>query len=258
MMPDRIFNEKEIKKAKVMGILAILLVFVSFGALALAAFMQDSLHNNVIIPLAVISFIGCNVLAVFFIFKSYPVLIYIDCRRMDQTYENQPIKTLALPAPNDWKPLLMRYKFKDSQDGYYRRKKLSFLKDSIHYVIRITRDTEPEHAFHQEISRLERTQRKWNNLCLILLVYMDDINEDTLTTIKDLGKNRIITETVIYPKSAASVIVVAVDHQTGLGYFLDTARYSISLYGYGCRLLKKMAGSPAASVSAASTCHHDA
>lgn len=251
MVPDNLFSDQEIKKAKVRGILAILLVFLAFGSLTLAAFMQDSLHSKVIVPLAVVSFIGCNVIAIFFIFKSYPVLIYMDCRRMNQTYENQPLKTLTLPAPTEWEPLLLRHKFKDSQDGYYRRKKLSFLKDSIHYVIRITQDTELEGAFHREISRLEQTQKKWNNLCLILLVYMDDINEDTFTTIKDLGKDRIITETVIYPKSTTSVIVVAVDSGTSLGYFLDTAKHSISLYGYGCRLLKKLTGSAAASGSAA-------
>lgn len=116
------------------------------------------------------------------------------------------------------------------------------MKDSIHYVIRITQDAEIENAFHREISRLEQTQTKWNNLCFILFVFMDTINKDTVNTIKALGKDRIILETVMYPKASTSAVIVAVDRQNGLGYFMDTTGHSISLYAYGCRLLKKIIG----------------
>lgn len=66
-----------------------------------------------------------------------------------------------------------------------------------------------------------------------------------MTTIKALGKDRIIMETVIYPKASASAVITAIDQQTGLGYFMDTTRHSISLYAYGCRLLKKITGTTA-------------
>lgn len=63
-----------------------------------------------------------------------------------------------------------------------------------------------------------------------------------MTTIKSLGKNRIIMETVLYPKASVSAVVTAIDGQTERGYFMDTTRHSISLYAYGCRLLKKTFG----------------
>ena len=49
-MPDNIFESKTIKRAKVLGILSILLFFISFGFLALAAFLQESNIRAVIIP----------------------------------------------------------------------------------------------------------------------------------------------------------------------------------------------------------------
>lgn len=242
-MPDDIFDSKAIKKAKFLGITSILLFFISFGFLFLAIIMQESSIRTVVISVALIGFIGCNILAVFLIYKAYPVLIYVDCRRMHEKYDKQDLAKLPMPGQETLETLLVRQKFKYSQDGYYRKKKLSLIKDSINYVIRITQGTEIEPAFHREISRLEQSQKKWNNLCFIIFVFMDTINKDTMTTIKDFGKNRIITKTVIYPKSSTSVIITAIDRQTGFCYFMDTTGHNISLYSYGCRLLKKLSGS---------------
>lgn len=244
-MPDNIFESNTIKRAKVLGILSILLFFTSFGCLALAAFLQESNIRAVIIPGSLIGFIGCNILALFFIYKAYPVLLYSDCKRMDTIYDNQELTLLSIPRQDALEQLLVSQKFKYMQDGYYHKKKLSLIKDSVNYVIRITQDTDIENAFHREVSRLEYTHKKWNHLCFILFVFMDTINDDTMTTIKALGKDRIIMETVIYPKASASAVITAIDQQTGLGYFMDTTRHSISLYAYGCRLLKKITGTTA-------------
>lgn len=251
--PNDIFESKTIKKAKFLGILSILLFFVAFGFLFLAAIMQDSSICTIVIPAALFGFVCCNILSVFLIFKTYPVLIYLDCKRMNEIYDKQSPITLPIPEQKALSQLLVSQKFKYSQDGYYRKKKLSFIKDSIHYVICITQDTEIEHAIHYEISRLEQSQKKWNNLCFILFVFMDTINKDTIDAIKDWGKNRMIMETVTYPKSSSSVIITAIDRQTGLGYLMDTTGHSISLYGYGCRLIKKLSDLPPVTIHTQTT-----
>lgn len=243
-MPDKAFEKTKIKKAKIMGVIALLLFFIAFGFLGWAAIMQDNNRAGTGAALtALIGFLGTNILSVFLLYKAYPMLILSDCIRMGEKYDKQEPVRLSLPDQSHFGQILSCQHFKNTQDGYYRKKKFSFLKDSINYVIRITEDTEIERALHREISRFENTHNKWNNLCLILFVYMDHVDEDMMTAVRNLGLDRIILETVINPRAATSVVMVAVDRETGLGCFMDAAGHNISLYAHGCRLIKKIARS---------------
>lgn len=228
------------KTAKIMAVIAIILFFVVFASLAICAVLQgDGVSDRIVVPTALVGFFGCNIVAIILLMKAYPTLLLSDCIKMDDFYEKQELTELCLPDRAALIKSLLEHKFKPAEDGGYRRKKFSFLKDSINYHVRITEDVSIANALRREVDHFERTQIKWNNLCMILLVYMDEVGKCERKEIKEIGKQYIIAETVA-PKLSASVLVIAVDSISNKGYFMDIKKHNISFYSYGCRMIKRL------------------
>lgn len=117
------------------------------------------------------------------------------------------------------------------------------MKDSICYYARITEDFEIENALKREVEQLFEGKRKEKNLCLLLFVYMDEIGEQEKTEIKELGMNQIVMGSVINPNISVAVLVIAVDCKMNQGYYMESGkRGGISLYSYGCRMIRKLFG----------------
>lgn len=242
-MPHNEENQTpDIKKATVMAVIAVILIFIGFGSIAGAAFMQGAgFSDEVIVLVVAVGFFGCNIVGVILIAKAYPALLLSDCMRADRIYEKQGVRELSLPDQNALRQQLLQHKFKDTENGYYRKKKFSFLKDSICYYIRIIEDVEVENAVRRETIRFDSMKKKENNLCLLLFIYMDEVGEREREEVKELGKMYIIMGTVINPKTSASVITTAVDSRTNRGYFMDVGkRGALTLYSYGCKLIREM------------------
>ena len=229
------------KTAKIMAVIAIILSFVGFAFLVICAVLQgNGVSDKIVVPTALVGFFGCNIVAIILLMKAYPTLLLSDCIKLDEFYEKQELTELCLPDREVLVQSFLEHKFKPAEDGGYRRKKFSFLKDSINYHVRITEDVSIASALRREVDHLERTQIKWNNLCMILLVYMDEVGECERKEIKEIGKQYIITETVVAPKLSSSVLVIAVDRVSNMGYFMDIKRHNISFYSYGCRMIKRL------------------
>lgn len=222
-----------------MAVIAMVLIIISFSALFVAALMQE---NDISIPVLIV-FLGGNIIALALIIKSYPTLLMADCRRMEQKYDRQELTEVLLPSQNTIGQTFLQHKFKYIDEGYYRKKKFSFLKDSISYYARITEDFEIENALKREIERIFKVKRKEKNLCLFLFVYMDEIGEREKKDIKELGKNQIIAQYVINPDISVSVLMIAVDCRTNTGYYMEGRKFGwISSYSYGCRMVRKLFG----------------
>lgn len=235
-------SERNIKKATTMAVIAVILIFLAFSAMAGAVFMLDmGMPERVIVPIALILFLGGNITGVVLIVKAYPALLASDCMKMDQAYDQREPVKLSISQPDVPAQRLQECRFKCTQDGYYRKKKFSFMKDVVHYYVRITEDHSIENALRREPERFVGTRKKRETVCLLLFVYMDEVGERERNEIKELGKNRIVVETILMPTVPVSVVVVAVDRGTDCGYFMDVRkRNGISLYSYGCRMLKKI------------------
>ena len=159
------------KTAKIMAVIAIILSFVGFAFLAICAVLQgNGVSDKIVVPTALIGFFGCNIAAIILLMKAYPTLLMSDCIKMDEFYEKQELTELCLPDREALVQRLLEHKYKPTEDGGYRRKKFSFLKDSINYHVRITEDVSIANALRREVDHLERTQIKWNNLCMRRLV----------------------------------------------------------------------------------------
>ena len=237
---DKEKRELSMKTAKIMAVIAIILSFVGFAFLAICAVLQgNGVSDKIVVPTALVGFFGCNIAAIILLMKAYPTLLMSDCIKMDEFYEKQELTELCLPDREALVQRLLEHKYKPTEDGGYRRKKFSFLKDSINYHVRITEDVSIANALRREVDHLERTQIKWNNLCMILLVYMDEVGECERKEIKEIGKQYIIAETVA-PKLSTSVLAIAVDSVSNMGYFMDIKKRNISFYSYGCRMIKRL------------------
>lgn len=185
-------------------------------------------------------FFGCNITAIILRITAYPILMRSDCIRMDKFYEKQEPTELCLPDREALVQRLLENKFKPAEDGGYRRKKFSFLKDTINYYVRITEDTSIANALRREVDHCERARIKPNNLCILLLVYMDEVGECERKEIKEFGKRFIIAEMMAVSKLSVTFLAIAVDSRNSMGYFVDIKKRNLSLYSYGCKMVKRL------------------
>ncbi len=232
----------EYKKAKKMSIIAVVLIVLAFSCLIVAALSQYSdKFNTTYLPVIVIGFFGGNIAALILIGKAYPALLAADCMRMDARYEKQEPVRILLAAQELLAQTFADNKFKYMEEGYYRRKKFSFLKDSVCYYVRMTEDIEAQNALRREVERLYQAGKKDKNLCMLLFVYMDEVGEREIKDIKEIGKSNIVVESVINPNISLTVLVIAVDRRDNKGYYMEIGRHGrLTLYSYGCRMLRKM------------------
>lgn len=239
-MTDKEKKDPGMKKAKIMAVIAIILFFAAFVVLGVGAVLQENgVPDRIVMPAALIGFFGCDIAAIILLIKAYPTLLLSDCIKMDEFYEKREPAELCLPDRKALAQSLLVNKFKPTEDGGYRRKKFSFLKDSINYHVWITEDVSLANALRREVDHFERTQTNWKNLCLILLVYMDEVGECERKEIKEIGKQYIIAGTVT-PKLSGTVLVIAVDSRNSRGYFMDIKKRNLSLYSYGCSMVKRL------------------
>ncbi len=88
--------------------------------------------------------------------------------------------------------------------------------------------------------------------CLLLLIY-DEVGEYEKEIVKSFGKNRILAETVDRswvaedssgnPQETLSVVVLAIDRNSGEGYFADIKGSPLTVYAHGCKMLKRLSQS---------------
>lgn len=241
-MDEQMCMTKEYKKAKTMAIVSCILILLAFSCLIVTALTQyyDN-FNTVFLPATLTGFFGGNLIALAMLCKAYPTLLAADCIKMEERYEKQEPKEIILPDRGSCTDILLANKFEYTREGYYRRKRLSLLKDSVCYYVRMTEDTEVEQAMRREVEYLFQTGKRDKNLCMLLFVYMDEVGEGEKKEIKELGKRNIVMESVVNPNTSLTVLAVAVDRGTNTGYYMGIGRHGMfTLYAYGCKMLEKL------------------
>lgn len=240
-MTDKEEKDLGMKKAKVMAIFEAILCFMAFSSLGVGMVLQkNGVSEEIFMPTVLVVFFGCNITAIILRITAYPILMRSDCIRMDKFYEKQEPTELCLPDREALVQRLLENKFKPAEDGGYRRKKFSFLKNTINYHVRITEDTSIANALRREVDHCERARIKPNNLCILLLVYMDEVGECERKEIKEFGKRFIIAEMMAAPKLSVTFLAIAVDSRNNMGYFMNIKKRNLSLYSYGCKMVKRL------------------
>lgn len=235
-------DEKELRKAKVMAVSAIILEICGFASFVGAAVMQKrGIPDSIILPVVVIAFFGCSFAAIFLLIKAAPELMTADIKKIDRKYDSCRPEQLAGMDKQSIRQKLLQHKFLATEEGYYRKRKFSFLKDSVSYYVRITEDVNLQTAINREMDRFDKISGKGKNFCLILFVNMDAVGEREIESLKQAGKTFIAMETVLNPNLEETVIPVLIDQNSDTGFFLDIGKgHIISLYSHGCKMLKKI------------------
>lgn len=234
-------DEKNIvKKGYLLVAIGIIMALAGFLFPICAAFMQGN-GMKVNTSVIVIGFFGCNAIGIILMYKAYPSIIISDYIRLGKKYDNKELDELENLDKENLKQSLLNNNFKYTEQNYYINNKASALRGDVNYYIRIVDDNEIQNAVMNEVNCFNTTDKKGKIFCLILFVYMDNISENEKREIKEVGKGSIITETVNYPHSGISIIVIGVDSHTNTGYFMDIDNSNkFSLYASGCNILKEL------------------
>lgn len=229
-----------VKRTITIFVLALVVFIIGFCFVIWAAIMQDNgISTKIIGTISMIGLIGCSIISIIVIVKIFPDLVMMDVMKIKKVYDNSELTELQLTDMSAMDKTLLTYKFKYTEDGYYKRKKLSLVKDTISYYVRMTEGIDIIKSVQREKQIFSKVNRG-RNVCLLLLIYFDTIDNSAKLLFKQSLKKRFIIENVdLY--SCSSTIVIAVEKSTGKGYFLDiNKRMSIALYAYGCRMIKRI------------------
>ena len=213
----------------VLGVLGIILLIVGI-------FVQNTKYGT---PLAVIGAIFSMTISFFLMYKSYSDMMAYESLKMEKEYEKQELYRLNSVCKYEVKSKLLNAGFYEKNE-YLKKKKFSYLKDSITYYFRMVDTNKVFGSVERYIKEFELMEREGNS-CLCLFVYVDHITEESLDDAKELGKADIVYETVINPFTQDSYVIVVVDRKTNEGYFLDIGKkHKSSLYSHGCKWIKKI------------------
>lgn len=172
--------------------------------------------------------------------KAYPLILLNESDRVWKEYDQKELYKLNSLYRNTLEEKLISKNFKP-YNNYYKKKKFSFLKDSITYYFRFVDTKTVNGCAKREINAFKKINKKERTSCLCLFAYLDNLTEKDLQDVKDIGKKYIVYENVLDPHLRENYIIVAVDKTTGEGYFLDIGKkHRISIYHHGCKVIKKM------------------
>lgn len=236
-------RKEELTKGAVIAIfvVAIALVILGFGALILAAYLQDKgVSANVYIPIGCSFFIFAIAAVIILCFNSQKIVIYDIKKEMQKINESDYLvledatKTKIIEA-------CTKYKFVERDCDYLYKRKISFFKDVINYFVRIADAANIEEDVPNEISKFDNKKYKNKNKCLLLFVFLDKVEEKDLEVLKNCATPLVILETVMpggpYCDNA---VIVFVDEQSRKAYLVASGNFGPSVYKYGVKMVKKL------------------
>lgn len=188
---------------------------------------------------ALAGFLSFLVVGLIFMIKSYPAVMLHEEEKLNDKYEKMQLCELFCMQKEEVQAKLQSNEC-TFEEGYYKIKKFSFLKDSVTYYFRMADSNDLESTIEGELEKFDRIEKKQRNNCLILLLYLDQISMDEKEKIKEFGKVGIINENIIDPNLSIAAMLVAIDNADNKGYFLPVRGNIVSLYAHCCRTVKRI------------------
>lgn len=231
-------SKRVVKKIE---IVSVLLLFVSIALLLVCGFLKDNGFGDFWWPaVGIIGFFSCDFLALFLLCRVLPDALLYDAEKKSKQYDALNLSRLENMSAKHIREKLLEHKFEETEGGYLRKKIFTFLKDSICYYVRSTASIDLKSTVDQEMKVIDKIDEKSKNLCFLLFIYKNDLCESDYQTLREISKVFILNETVVPVSYCHTSVIVLIDNETGEGQFLDiNSRRSISVYAYGCRLIKK-------------------
>lgn len=235
-------NEKvTIRKAKWKLCLGVLLALLGFAVLLAGALLDVQDTWGIVALIA--AFFSCDIAGLILIIKAMPGLALSDIDKIDKKYGEHELTQLHGMKKYEAEQALRSHKFQYDDSGYYRRKKFSFLKDSVSYYVKILDSSNMEKTIRKEWDYINEQFQNGKSICLILMIYSNEPMAQTTQLLRNAGMVQIADNMVLDMYSSKTILVVGVDPVTGIGRYLDIGKgHNLYLYKYGCKMLQKLFG----------------
>ncbi len=231
-------EEVAIRKAKGKLCFGVFLALLGFGVLLAGALLDVQSTCGIVALVA--GFFVCDIAGLILLIKALPGLAISDINKIDEKYGERELTQLHGMKKYEAEETLRSHKFQYDDSGYYRRKKFSFLKDSVSYYVKMLDSSNMEKTIQNECNYFDKQVQGGNNICLILMIYSKEPNTQVL---RNAGMVQIADNMVLDMYSSKTMVVVGVDPVTGMGRYLDIGRgHKLYLYKYGCKMLEKLFG----------------
>ena len=221
-------------------ILSVLLIILGFSCPLIGGLLQDGGYGG---PwLTVLSLGGlfvCLLLAIGLLFWVQRDAIIHDLAKQNGRYDALPLTVLSPISPENILAQLTIRRFRQTPEGYLRRKVFSWSKDSITYYAQIAPADDIPSAIASAYQQMNRLEASAQNICLLLFLCKDKLSDTDKTQLRQSAKTFIIAETTVPVQTFQTLLPILIERSTTRGYFLDAGRHGlISVYGHGARLLK--------------------
>ena len=137
-----------IRKAKWKLFIGCVMALLGFAVLLVGAMLD--VQETWMIVVLVAAFFACDIVGLILIIKAMPGLAISDIHKIDQKYGECELTQLQNTKKYEVEQTLRSHKFQYDDSGYYRRKKFSFLKDSVCYHVRIVDSSDMEKTIRNE------------------------------------------------------------------------------------------------------------
>ena len=136
------------------------------------------------------------------------------------------------------KAALTKMNFKEKDEYYYKRR-FSFFKDYVNYLIRFADAIDAESSIDSETSRIDAKNYTNKNKCLILVLSLDNITCGDIEKMKKFNKAFIISE-YINPSMTDSAVCILLEKNSNKAYVIKNDNHEISIYSHGTKLVEKL------------------
>ena len=178
------------------------------------------------------------ILSVVILIHIFPEAAAIEAEEKLKRYTGMQLFPLENAGKMNVIHTFQKHGFRETPEGFYRKKKFSFWKDRICYYLACADTADSRAAADSVFSRIEASGEKAKNVCILLFLYLPQITKSDEAFVKDISSCLLIEETVLPQSEYVSMVPVLVEAETGRGRYLKKDR-GISLYAYGCRMLRK-------------------
>ena len=234
-------EEVTIRKAKWKLFIGCVMALLGFAVLLVGAILD--VQETWMIVVLVAAFFACDIVGLILIINALPGLAISDINKIDQKYGECELTQLHGMKKYEVEQILRSHKFKYDDSGYYRRKKFSFLKDSVCYYVRIVDSSDMEKTIRNECNYFDKQVQDGKCACLILMIYSNEATDDTAELLRCAGMLQIADNMVLDMYSSKTMVMVGVDQTTCIGRYLDIGKgHNLYLYKYGCKMLNKLFG----------------
>ena len=215
------------------------LFVLSWVCIILPAVLSDSEGHLSYGWVFLLLFFILSISSVVVLIRIFPDAAALDMEKGVAKYLNRDFTKIADAGKQTMEERLKKHGFRETKEGFYRKKKFSFTKDAVCFYVALTDAEYPGKTCDNITSRMERIPEKTKAVCEIVFLYRTELTQRDRDWLKNETVADIAMETVLPTAEGRSVIPVLVDSTTGVGEYLSKTG-GISIYAHGCRLLKKL------------------